>query len=813
MPRVGRQWRRWGAVLAAAVVAWGLARATRAPLLSADQFSRAVYDRHGTLLRLTLSNAQTYRVFTRLEDMSPAFVTATLDYEDKHFYRHFGVNPVALVKAFAFTYVSHTGRRGGSTITMQLARVKWGIDSRTVGGKLKQIARAVELELLYSKHDILEAYLNVAPYGGNVEGVGAASLVYFHRQPNALALPEAMALAVMPQSPTRRTPGSTVEPPALKAARLKLAAISLAEHPTLKPETLALETPLTLFTTRDLPFMAPHAVERALTTQPEPSMALTIDEPLQAQLERLVAQYVARRDGAGIHNAALMVVDVETSEVLAHVGSADFFNAAIHGQVDAATAPRSPGSALKPLVYARALDEGLIHPRTLLKDVPMRFGSYNPENFDTQYLGPMSATEALVRSRNVPAVELNVRLQHGLHGVLSDVHLKGLEPAEHYGAGIVLGAVEVSMEELIQLYVALAHGGRWSPLQRVLPNERSAPRELTPLVSPEAAELTLAMLASDDSGFEQWATARDAVTVSWKTGTSHAFRDAWTVGVVGRYALAVWVGNFDGTPNPSFVGRAAAAPLFFEVVGALRGRVHSPEGQRHAPKVDLVEAEVCAVSGKRPGPHCRHVVKTKVIPGRSPIDACDVHRVVHVDRVTGLRHCHAIDGVTTDEVYEVWPSDIAQLFGLAGLSRKPVPAPAEPCDADGDDGSLATATRAPRILSPQAAVTYHLRRDLPSQSQLPLLAHTDGSSHALTWFAGKEMIGTVAPGQSLEWSAPSGQYELRAVDDLGHASHVTVTIRWVDDPVAQERRPEGGPVTRPPNRVARSCAPGSCRAG
>ena len=759
-----------GVLLVAATVA---ARMVREPLLRTESFSRSVYDRNGVLLRLTWSPTQTYRLMTPLEEMSPQVITATLDYEDKHFYRHFGVNPVALIKAFAHTYVSQEGRRGGSTITMQLARLRWGVESRSVGGKLVQIAHALELEWLYSKRDILEAYLNLAPYGGNVEGVGAASLVYFHKLPQSLALPEAMALAVMPQSPTRRTPAEATEPEALRTARLKLAAISMVEHPEMKPESLALESPLTLFTAKQLPFLAPHAVGRALSTRPQQALRLTIDQSLQSLLERLTTRYVARRQSAGIANAAVLLVDVETSEVLAHVGSADFFDSAIEGQVDGASSPRSPGSALKPIVYARALDEGLIHPRTVLKDVPMRFGSYNPENFDNQYLGPLSATEALTRSRNVPAVELNLRLKHGLHDVLRDVQVKGLQPADTYGAGIVLGAVDLTMEELIQLYVGLAHGGQWRPLRRTMSDAQGEPRRI---VSAEAAELTLEMLSSDDAGLEQWATTRDAVSVAWKTGTSHAYRDAWTVGVVGRYAVAVWVGNFDGEPNPSFVGRLAAAPLFFDIVGALRERVQSPAGQRTVPAVDLVETQVCAVSGKKPGPFCTHLLRTRVIAGRSPIDVCDVHRLVHVDQHSGLRRCSAISGQTRDEVFEFWPSDVAALYAKAGFARRAVPvAELEACDTA---ESQTDVSRAPRILSPQGSVTYQLRRGSPTQSHVPLLAHADGAARVLTWFAGNEMLGSVAPGESLDWSAPSGKYQLRAVDDRGNTSQVSVTIRW-----------------------------------
>lgn len=754
--------------LAATLVA---ARLTRPTLLQEYEFSRAVVDRDGRLLRLTLAKDEAYRLYAPLSGISPQLVESTLLYEDRHFFLHPGFNPVALVKAFAHTYFGGGRRRGGSTLTMQLARLRFGLDSRSPGGKVVQVLRAVQLEVGYSKAELLEAYLNLAPYGGNVYGVGAASRVYFHKDASALALPEAMALAVMPQSPSARQPGSPEEPPQLKRARLKLAQMYREAHPATAPETLALETPLELFTTRDLPFLAPHAVEAALARRPSGTLTVTLDRALQAQLERQLAGYVSRRASAGIRNAAALVVDADSAEVLAHVGSASFFDDAIHGQVDGATARRSPGSALKPVVYARALDEGLIHPLSLLKDVPMRFGSYNPENFDSDYLGPLTATDALVKSRNVPAVELNLKLERGLYEVLGEVGLKGLKAKPFYGAGIVLGAVEVSMEDLAALYVALAHGGQWRPLRRLEEEAGVAPRRL---VTPEAAELTLSMLSSTESSLDKWTTPRDAVTVAWKTGTSYAYRDAWTVGVAGRFVVVVWVGNFDGQPNPSFVGRDAAAPLLFEVVDGLRPRLAAPTGQRQVVPARLTEATVCAVSGRRPGPHCAHTVRTRVIPGVSPIAVCDVHRVVHLG-ADGRRRCDAVPGQTHDEVYEVWPSDVAHLFARAGLARRALPPAAESCP-----GEELPADQAPRILSPQPEMTYELRRDKPEEAHLQLLAHADGAARAVTWFAGAEMLGSVPPGKALEWAAPSGRHELRAVDDRGHVARVSVVVHWLE---------------------------------
>jgi penicillin-binding protein 1C len=769
----GRRVRLGAAVLASAALALALvARATCPPLLEPGRFGRQVLDRDGRLLRLTLAPDQAYRLPTPLAEVSPHLQETTLLYEDRWFYLHPGFNPVALLKAALQTYGGGGARRGGSTLTMQLARLRYGLDTRSPPGKLVQVARAVQLELAYSKAELLEAFFTLAPYGGNVEGAGAAAQVYFHKQASALSLPEAMALAVLPQRPAHRQPMGPLESADLMRARLALAAQYRTAHPGVSADALALEAPLSLFTARQLPFLAPHAVQAALALKPSGTLTTTLDGPLQAQLERQVAGYLARHQDLGLHNAVVLVADVATAEVLAHVGSARFFDATIDGQVDGAAAPRSPGSALKPWVYARALDEGLIHPRTLLDDLPTRFGSYNPENFDSQYLGPLPAAEALVKSRNVPAVQLNLRLVRGLYEVLAAVGVRGLQSRATYGAGIVLGGVDVSPNEVAQLYLALAHGGTWRRLKRL---RDEAPAREVPLVSPEAAELTLRMLAAQEGAVERWTSPRDAVTAAWKTGTSFAYRDAWTAGVVGRFAVVVWLGNFDGQPNPALVGRTAAAPLFFEVVDGLRPRLQGPGGQRPAVAAHLEEAEVCAVSGKRPGPHCPHRVRTQVIPGVSPIDACTVHRVLHLEVATGRRRCEAVPGVTRDEVREVWPSDVMRQFERAGLARQPLPEAAEPCPGDAPQGA-----QGPRIRSPQPGLVYALRRSKPAEGRLQLIADADGAARRVTWFDGAEVVGVVAPGAVLEWAAPSGRHEVRAVDDRGEVDRVSFEVRWVD---------------------------------
>ncbi|HZI16759.1 MAG TPA: transglycosylase domain-containing protein, partial [Myxococcus sp.] len=340
-----RQWLR-RVLLAVVGLAVLYAAVPRPPLREELGFSQAVFDREGKLLRLTLSPDEKYRLWVPLERMPPALVEATLLHEDQHFRRHFGVNPVALGRAIWSTYLTGGRRMGGSTLTMQLARIRYGIESRTPGGKLKQMLRALQLECTYSKDALLEAYLNLAPYGRNVEGVGAASLVYFGKDVERLSLAESLTLAVVPQSPARRDPGRDAG--ALTAARLRLFERWLEAHPGDAGRRALLSEPLPVRTPEELPFLAPHFVSGALRASPAGAgVRSTLDLPLQKLLERHVRQYVERRRSMGIHNAVAMLVDWRSLEVRAAVGSADFFNEAIDGQVDGTRAKRSPGSALK----------------------------------------------------------------------------------------------------------------------------------------------------------------------------------------------------------------------------------------------------------------------------------------------------------------------------------------------------------------------------------------------------------------------------------------------------------------------------------
>lgn len=740
----------------------------KTPALAHIPSSVAVYDSQQRLLRLTLASDEQYRLLLPLQKISPEFLESVSLYEDNWFRWHPGFNPWSLVRA-AFTTATGQRRIGGSTITMQVARRIYHLDTRTIPGKLEQILRAVQLEFLYTKDEILEAYVNLAPYGGNVEGVAAASLIYFGKRASKLTLEESLTLAVIPQNPLRRSLAQTE----LNQARNRLFAQWCERHPEAKRDANLINLPAQVFGRKALPFHAPHFVMDMLAThQGEPELVTTLDLRMQRLLERHLHAYVERQKRVGVTNAAAMLVDTRDMGIKAAVGSADFFDDAIAGQVNALTARRSPGSTLKPFIFGLATDQGLIHPLTVLKDSAQSFGSYAPENSDGRFVGPLTATEALNRSRNVPAIALAARLEKpSLYDFLRAAGVRRLAPESHYGLALVLGGGEVTMEELAQMYAMLANRGESRPL-RTLADEKPAKGDR--LLSDEAAFMVLDMLAQNprpDTGVSSGIPA--SLPVHWKTGTSTGFRDAWTVGIFGPYVLAVWLGNFDNTPNPALLGIKMAAPLFFELVDSINTAQPGLYSQQLQQPPNLSRVEICAASGDLPNADCPQRAQTWFIPGKSPIRVSTLHRKLVIDNATGLIACPPYKpGRTRTEVFEFWPSDMMAIFHQAGLPRRVPPARAPRCANAADDSGTP-----PQITSPLRAVTYTLRLSKADEQTVPLQATVDASASEVYWFAGEQYLGKVPRGHPLPWQpAGPGHYVLRAVDDAGRSDAREVTI-------------------------------------
>jgi penicillin-binding protein 1C len=533
-----------------------LDRAYPPPLDRATDFSVEVVDRHGALLRAYATADGTWRLPVATAGVDPQFLRMLVAYEDKRFHEHRGVDPLAAARA-AWQVVAH-GRivSGGSTITMQLARLIEPREARSLGAKLRQALRALQIERRLSKDEILTRYLTLAPYGGNIEGVRAASLAWFGKEPGRLTLPEAALLVALPQSPEARRPDR--RPQAARAARDRVLA-RMADAGVIAPGEVARAAAETVSSTRrPLPGLAAHAADAAVAREPRAQRhALSIDRFAQAALEE-VARAAAERLGPKV-SVAMVMADAQTGAVLARVGSASAFDHRRGGWIDMAAAQRSPGSTLKPFIYGLAMEDGIVRQETLIEDRPADFSGYRPKNFDMDYQGDVSVRQALQLSLNVPAIRLLEAV--GPMRLVARMKQGGVTPAlpkgETPGLAIGLGGAGVTLEGLVQLYTGLANGGRAATL--TLSPDATVQRAGQRILSPQAVWQVADML----SGVVPPQGA-PRLGIAYKTGTSYGYRDAWSVGYDGRHVLGVWVGRPDGGSVPGLTGYRAAAPILFE---------------------------------------------------------------------------------------------------------------------------------------------------------------------------------------------------------------------------------------------------------
>ena len=745
-------------------------------------FSTAYYDRNNKLLRLSLSNDDVFRLWAPLEEISPYVIDGVLLHEDRYFYSHPGFNPVSLIRGAYVSYVKKGNMQGGSTITMQLARMKWKLNTRTISGKLMQVARAIELELFYSKDDILEAYLNYAPYGRNIVGIKSASLIYFDKNTQDLNLPEALTLSVLPQSPSYRIDkNSGIVGEKLTNARNSLFEKYAKEYKTDNLTKALFKLPLLLRQPEKLPFIAPHFIsqvenENFLKARNMQKVDTTLDVKLQELVNLHVKSYITSKKNRGIKNAAVLLVDSTDMSVVAHVGSANFFDNEIEGQVNGVNAKRSPGSALKPFIYALAIEQGIIHPMSVLKDVPTSFSSYSPENFDYTFSGPLSATSALIKSRNIPAVYLSSKLKSpNFYSFLKNAKISKMQSESHYGLALALGGGEVTMMEVARLYGILANKGLMKEIKLFKNDEE--PYKPLKLLSEESAFITLEMLGQNPE-FKSISSQKKEIPIYWKTGTSWGFKDAWSVGIVGEYILVVWLGNFDNTGNAEFIGNDVAAPLFFNIVNALKAtqkeKLH--DINRVVPQ-NIKKVDICLSSGDLSTVWCKRKAKTWFIPGISPIKVDSVYRPIVMDNITKKPLCsNKLTKNSYIEVYEYWPTDILDIFKKASLPKRNLPDTSH-CD-NLDMNSLGIS---PFITSPLKNTTYAIRAGKDKQNKITLSATVDADVKTLYWFIDDEFIGSINSSSSLEFfPKKAGRFNVKVVDDHARVDKQDINIVFVN---------------------------------
>ena len=731
-------------------------------------FSSAVYDRNDKLLKLSLSMDDKYRLFVPYKSLPQEAIQALLLYEDRGFYYHFGVNPLSVIKA-ATQMLSGGRRRGASTVTMQVARMIYHIDSSNIIGKIEQMLRAVQIEMFYSKKEILEAYFNLAPYGGNIEGIGAAAQVYFNRPVANLNLQQILTLTVVPQNPEKRSLLSQKGRQNNQQAAQRLKDTWRQRYTHKENEYLDLPLAVGVY----LPNEAPHFVRRVLAEK-HGNIRTTLDLNVQHQAEEILHNYVREHHQNGIYNATALILDAQSMEMLAYIGSNDFYDAKIEGQVDGIKALRSPGSALKPFIYALALDKGLIHPKTMLKDVPKNYGLYTPENFDRSFYGLVNATQALIYSRNIPAVDLLLRVgEPNVHRFLAECGVQKLKSAEFYGLAMALGGTEVSLENLGAMYAMLYNGGRFENI-RLLKDEPV--REAKQLISPEASYLTLYMLTENkavDDVVTGFTAQRQKYPVAWKTGTSYGFKDAWSVGVVGKYVVAVWVGNFDATPNNAFVGREVAAPLFFRLVRSVARQNKIPLHLEKTRDLKIEPVIVCRDTGDIAVDGCEDVTETYFIPGVTNIKLSNVSRLIPIDIATGLRACRHTPPSTVMRRYNFWPSDVLQAYAAAGIGIKRPPEFKENCAVTQTE----QIGKAPQIVAPANNSRFIVRSKRLNDEKIALKAIADADVKYIYWFINNKLVKEVKVGEITETTPPLGISEIKAVDDMGRASTVQITVK------------------------------------
>jgi penicillin-binding protein 1C len=749
------------AVNAALLVLAALALAIPLPARGSD-WSVAVEYRDGRPAYVFLSRDDKWRLPVALDDVDPRFVAALVALEDRRFWHHDGVDPLAIARAAVSDAIHARRVSGGSTLTMQLARLLEP-RPRTVASKLVDMFRAVQLDLRLTKREILEQYLSRTPYGGNVEGVESAAWSYFGHGPRHLTPLEIATLLAVPQGPTRHAPGPRNQArlrerrDAILDKLIGAGVFSPADAAAARADAAQAAPPDRL---RRMPREAPHAAIALHRRYPgQVHLRSTLDAGAQALAEREVRMRAGELRAKGIHGGAIVVVDHRTREVVALVGSLDFGDAGHGGQIAMFERPRSPGSTLKPLLYALAIDRGLVLPEYLVADVPAQYGTYRPRNFDGDWAGLVTLRDALSRSLNLPFIDLLDEL--GVESFVGELGRMGVAPARaapgQYGLSMIVGGIELTPLELAAIYATLAEDGAYQPL-RLAAADRV--RAAQPMFGAGAAWLTRQALSLRDR--PDFPRRRDVAgvppAIHWKTGTSFGFRDAWAVGSGPAYTAVVWTGNVDNRPSAELVGSEAAGPLLFDVLEGLARRAPAPPA---APPDDLTDVEVCAYSGHLPTDACTERITVRAPLHAVPTAPCPFHRAYEVDRASGravLPACRKPDHGYDRKSFLVLPSAITAW--LAGRHRSAPEAPVF-------DDDCAELTGAPPVMiTPGDGQTLTLIPGVPPDHQLVPLSASSPAAR-LTWFVDGALVGAAPSSERVTWIPVAGRHEIVVTDDAG----------------------------------------------
>ncbi len=731
------------------------------PLRVSVKYSQVIADKNGKIVHIFLASDDKWRIKTRLDEISPELKKAILFKEDRYFYWHFGVNPLSVIRALLQNTIQGKTASGASTITMQVARLLEP-QQRTIWAKITEAFRAVQMEWYYSKDEILQLYLNLVPYGGNIEGVKSASLLFMGIEPKQLSLAQAVTLAIVPNRPTSLALGKNNA--LIQKERnqwLKRMLLYGIFHP--QDVENALLEPLEAM--RRPPIRNwPHLCHLLHKKYPERDwIQVSLDPNLQSQVEKLALAHIQIHKPYNIHNAAVLVVDNQTRNVLAYVGSADFDDIQHAGQVNGVLAYRSPGSTLKPLIYGLAFDLGYATPATVVYDVPSNFGGYAPENFDLKYRGKITVREALATSLNITAVGMLDKI--GRKPVIEKLILADFKKIEQdkdvLGLSLALGGCAVNLWELTGLYAAIADGGIYRPLKWF---ERDTASHLQNQIMSREASYMLAEILTTAERPDIPNGAQNALSIpkiSWKTGTSYGRRDAWCIGFNRFFTVGVWVGNFDNTGVQELTGAQVAAPLVFKIFQRLK------KGWLDLPHT-LQSRMVCKETGLLPAHFCTHLIEDFFIPGVSENRICAHLKEYFVDEKCSKSYCREClpPAGYRREYFENIDQSLKSYYQSAMIPIK-LPPPHNP-----DCQHIGKSTP-PRITSPLADRKYTL---INRQSQLTLTCQTPVEVHRVYWYINDKFLCQTPAQTPVFFSPPKGKIKISCTDDRGQNTDLNIEV-------------------------------------
>jgi len=743
------------------------------PLPAQKPFSKVIYAKDGTMLTAFLSKDDKWRMRAHLDEISPYLVKAIIEKEDRWFYWNPGINPIAIVRAFVQNIISGKRVSGASTITMQVARMLEPGD-RTYLKKIEEVFRAFQFELHYSKKQILEMYLTMLPYGGNVEGVKAASYVYFNRPPGKLSLAQAILMAVIPNDPNGlRVDRNDSSALAMRNKWIKKFMIEgVFKKSDLKD---ALNEPINAgrFEIKNL---APHFTLYIAQNYKGDEIKTSLVPSIQNTAKKLLKNYVKRVKPKQVSNGAVIIIDNKNNSVVGYCGSADFYDYYSSGQVNGITAIRSPGSTLKPILYTMAFNRGLLTPQMKLLDLPTDISGYEPENYDLKFRGEVSAKFALSNSLNIPAVRL--LQQVGLTQFLSVLEKGGFtdisDQKKDLGLSVILGGCGVRLEQLAGFYTVFANEGVLYPLNYLASGKKNKKISI-PLFTPGAVYLTSQILSSNERPDfpEEFLSYTNLPKIAWKTGTSYGKRDAWAIGYNPDYTIGVWMGNFDGTGSPDLSGAEMAVPLLFELFNSIdykTGYRSHKELWFKQPK-DVLEREVCSETGLLPSKYCKSLITDYYISKVSPNKKCDLYKPVYVSKDEKISYCTEClpDSGYKKIAYPNYDPELTLWFLKNKIPFKRPPPHNPYCTAKFPGNG-------PKILSPSADYTYYLEKG--SKEQIMLMAASDPSVAIQYWYINDKFYAKTKSGNKLFFTPIEGPVKITCLDNLGRKRTIKTEIKF-----------------------------------